>query len=134
LKKNGNSITSKKISSKNENFYIVNVYNPSNSFKAIKILVILGIIFVFTEIFDHLFYSNDLGGLDYWVFDIFFINIFMSKYLKIKIVLHQKYSLYFCVISSFIFKFISNFLDSHSLENGTSVNVFEYVNNKYNEH
>ena len=134
LKKNGNSITSKKISSKNENFYIVNVYNPSNSFKAIKILVILGIIFVFTEIFDHLFYSNDLGGLDYWVFDIFFINIFMSKYLKIKIVLHQKYSLYFCVISSFIFKFISSFMKSHPSEDKKGDNVYYYVYKNYNEY
>ena len=81
-----------------------------------------------------MFYSNNLGGLDYWVFDIIFINIFMSKYLKIKLLIHQKYSLYFCVFSSFIFKFISNFLNSHDLKNKTSGNVFEYVYNKYNEH
>ena len=81
-----------------------------------------------------MFYSNNLGGLDYWVFDIIFINIFMSKYLKIKLLIHQKYSLYFCVFSSFIFKFISNFLNSHDLKDKTSGNVFEYVYNKYNEH
>ena len=134
LEKKESSLTSKKISSKNKNYYIVNDYNPSNSSKKIKILLLLGIIFAFTELFDQFFYSNNLGGLDYWMFDIIFINIFMSKYMKIKILLHQKYSLYFCVISSFIFKFISNFLDSHSLKNGKPVNVIKYVYYKYKNH
>jgi len=134
LEKKESSLTSKKISSKNEIYYIVNDYNPSNSCKIIKILLLLGIIFAFTELFDQLFYSNNLGGFDYWMFEIIFINIFMSKYLKIKILLHQKYSLYFCVISSFIFKFISNFLDSHSLKNKKADNIFKYIYYEYNEH
>ena len=83
LKKNENSITSKKLTSKNKDFYIVTVYDPGNSCKITKIILLLGIIFIFTELFDQLFYSNNLEGLDYWVFDIIFINIFMSKYLKI---------------------------------------------------
>ena len=132
LEKKESSLTSKKISSKKEIYYIVNDYNPSNSCKIIKILLLLGIIFAFTELFDQLFYSNNLGGLDYWMFEIIFINIFMSKYLKIKILLHQKYSLYFCVVSSFIFKFISNFLYSHSLNEKPKADKFEYVYNKYN--
>ena len=138
LEKKESSHTSKKISSKNEIYYIVNDYNPSNSCKIIKILLLLGIIFAFTELFDQLFYSNNLEGLDYWMFEIIFINIFMSKYLKIKILLHQKYSLYFWVIFSFIFKFISNFLDSHSLNDETNnkpnADIFEYVYSKYNNH
>jgi hypothetical protein len=131
LKKNEN--TSKKITNKNEIFYIVTVYNPGNLCEKIRIQLILGIIFVFTETFDQLFYSEGLGGLDYWMFDIIYIYIFMSKYMKMRILPHQKYSLYLCLISSFIFKFISNFLDSHTLENGKEDNVCNYVYKKYKD-
>jgi len=135
LKKVEDSNTLKRISNKNEIFYIVNEYdyNSLSTCKILNILIILGIIFSFTELYDQLFYSNNLEGLDYWMFDIFFINIFMSKYLKFKILLHQKFSLYFCVISSFIFKLISNFLKSHSFKDGKPANnIFEYVYKEYN--
>ena len=81
-----------------------------------NIQIMLGIIFAFTELYDQLFYSNNLEGLDYWMLEIIFLNIFISKFL------------------SFILKSISNFVDSHSLENGTSVNVLLYVYIKLNEH
>ena len=59
----------------------------------------------------------------------------MSKYLNFRILLHQKVSLYLCVISSLILKLISNFLDSHSFEDGgISVNIYNYVYKKYNEY
>ena len=102
--------------------------------KIMNIQIMLGIIFAFTELYDQLFYSNNLEGLDYWMLEIIFLNIFISKFLNMRILSHQKYSLYLCVISSFILKSISNFVDSHSLENGTSVNVLLYVYIKLNEH
>jgi len=62
------------------------------------------------------------------MFEIIFLNIFMSKYLNFSILLHQKVSLYLCVISSLILKLISNFLDSHSFKDSeTTVNVYNYI-------
>ena len=134
MKKSENLFTKKKTGKKKYN-YIYNNRNSSISCQPIKIQLILGIIFVYTEVYDQLFYSNNYEGLDFWMFDIFFINIFMSKYLNFSMLLHQKYSLYLCVISSLILKLISNFLDSHSLDNGeASVNIYNYIYIKYNEH
>ena len=69
------------------------------------------------------------------MFEIIFLNIFMSKCLNFSILLHQKVSLYLCVISSLILKLISNFLDSHSFKDSeTIVNVYNYIYIKYNEY
>ena len=134
MKKTENSITRKKSGKLSYN-YIYNNINPLFSGQPNKIQLLLGIIFVFTELYDQLFYSNKYEGLDYWMFEIIILNIFMSKYLNFNILLHQKVSLYLCVISSLILKLISNFLDSHSFEDGgIPVNIYNYVYKKYNEY
>ena len=134
MKKSENSITKKRSSNSKYN-YIYNNKNFCFSCKNIRIQILLGIIFFFTELYDQLFYSNNYEGLDYWMFEIIFLNIFMSKYLNFNILLHQKVSLYLCVISSLILKLISNFLDSHSFEDsGKIVNVYNYIYIKYNEY
>ena len=134
MKKSENSIT-KKRNGKLKYNYIYNNKNSCFSCKNIRIQILLGIIFFFTELYDQLFYSNNYEGLDYWMFEIIFLNIFMSKYLNFNILLHQKVSLYLCVISSLILKLISNFLDSHSFEDsGKIVNVYNYIYIKYNEY
>ena len=134
MKKSENSIT-KKRNGKLKYNYIYNNKNSCFSCKNIRIQILLGIIFFFTELYDQLFYSNNYEGLDYWMFEIIFLNIFMSKYLNFNILLHQKVSLYLCVISSLILKLISNFLDSHSFEDsGKIVNVYNYIYIKYNKY
>ena len=88
--------------------------NESSSFSSIKsndfqdksdkinkILILVGFIFVFWEVSEQLFYSKGLVGLDFWMFEIIFLQIFMSKYLKHKNMLHQKLSLYIIVIPSY---------------------------------
>ena len=131
MKKSENTIKKKKNGKKKYN-YIYNNKKHSFSSQRIKIQFLLGIIFIFTELYDQLFYSKSFEGLDYWMFDIIFINIFMSKYLNFSILLHQKYSLYLCVISSFILKLISNFLISHSF-GGKDVNIYNFVYKTYDE-
>lgn len=94
------------------------------------ILFIIGLIFLYTEVYDILFYSSNLGGLDYWMFEIIILSIFMSIYFKYSTLLHHKISLYTCIISSFIIKIISNFLNSKNIGK-VNMNIFEYVINKY---
>ena len=94
------------------------------------ILFAIGLIFLYTEVYDILFYSSNLGGLDYWMFEIIILSIFMSLYFKYTSLLHHKISLYACVISSFIIKIITNFLNSKKI-NQHNANIFEYVLNEY---
>ena len=89
-------------------------------------MCLIGLIFVFCEVYDQLFYSNGLEGLDYWIFEILFLTIFMSKYFNYTNMFHQKISLYIIVIPSFILKIISNNLKSKN-NNNKSENVYEYV-------
>ena len=113
---------------------IIGVFiNCDLEFKIIKIQILIGVIFVFTELYSKLFYSRDLEGLDYWMFEIIFLRIFMSHYLKMEVLSHQKYSLFLCVFFSFILKVISNFLDSHPLEDGTYTNIYNYLYKEYSD-
>ena len=116
--------------------------NESSSFSSIKsndfqdksdkinkILILVGFIFVFWEVSEQLFYSKGLVGLDFWMFEIIFLQIFMSKYLKHKNMLHQKLSLYIIVIPSFFLRIISNGLKSKNVNGPKS--VYEYIIDKY---
>ena len=73
MKKSENSIT-KKRNGKLKYNYIYNNKNSCFSCKNIRIQILLGIIFFFTELYDQLFYSNNYEGLDYWMFEIIFLN------------------------------------------------------------
>ena len=106
-----------------------NNYKEKNNRKK-KILCLIGLIFVFCEVYDQLFYSNGLEGLDYWMFEILFLTIFMSKYFNYTNMFHQKISLYIIVIPSFILKIISNNLKSKN-NNNKSENVYEYIEDEY---
>lgn len=95
-----------------------------------KDLIIIGLFFVYIEIFDQYFYSNSYGGLDYWMFEIIFLSFFMRKFFKKRNLLHQKISLYICVFSSFILKLISSFLVSREInsnENSKYINIYKSV-------
>jgi hypothetical protein len=105
MKKTENSITRKKSGKLSYN-YIYNNINPLFSGQPNKIQLLLGIIFVFTELYDQLFYSNNYDGLDYWIFEIIILNIFMSKYLNFRILSSKSFSLFMC---NFFTHFKANF-------------------------
>ena len=111
--------------------YIVYSHFKENIKEIILTLIIIGLIFIFSEVFDLLFYENNLEGLDYWMFEILFLKIYMTLFLKMKNAKHQKLSLYICVISSFIIKFISNWLISKINEKGEKVNVYDYIIDRF---
>ena len=99
------------------------------------LLLLVGFIFVFCEVYDQLFYFNGLSGLDFWMFEIIILSFFMRKILNYRNSIHHKISLYICVSSSFIIKVISNLLDSRTIEdefnNKKSVNIYDYIKYKY---
>ena len=101
-----------------------------------KTLILIGLIFVFAEIFDQIFYSKNLGGLDYWMFDYLFLTFFMKKYLKRKNTLHQNISIFICVISSFIIKVISNFLTSEKDKDNNNIyfNKYNFIKKEFNSY
>ena len=112
-----------------ENFY------SKNNRQITKDLIIIGLFFVYIEVHDQLFYSNNYGGLDYWMLEIIILSYFMRKYLKNKALLHQKLSLYICVLSSFIARLTSSFFVSKNIgsnENSQLVNIYEYIIYKTN--
>lgn len=126
------NLTERRTSNTNKEILIFN--DPTNQGNNLCLIMILvGFCFVFVEVFDQIFYSNDLGSLDYWMVEIFFINFFMRKYLKIDNFLHQKISLLICIISSFILKIISNCLNSSLDEqnNGKPINEYQKIKIKY---
>ena len=130
------SINSKKstnsLNSLNSSFNSLNDLNSQSNDnkekdnKIKKKLCLIGLIFVFCEVFDQLFYSNGLEGLDYWMFEILFLKIFMSLYLNYSNMLHQRIALYIIVIPSFFLKIISNNLKSKN-NNNLIQTVYEYI-------
>ena len=111
--------------------YIVYNHFKENIKEIILTLIFIGLIFIFSEVFDLLFYANNLEGLDYWMFEILILKIYMILFLKKENAKHQKLSLYICVISSFIIKFISNWLISKINEEGEKVNVYDYIIDRF---
>ena len=95
-----------------------------------KLLCLIGLIFVFCEVYDQLFYSNGLEGLDYWMFEILFLKIFMSKYFNYTNMLHQKIALYIIVAPSFVIKLICNNFKSKN-NNDKSQNEYQYISDEY---
>ena len=110
---------------------IVYEKKEKNTFEKLITLFIIGLFFVFCEIFDLMFYLNNLEGLDYWMFEIIILNFFMKKYLKTKIFKHQKLSLYICVTSSFIIKIVSNQLNSKENDEKGKMNVYSFIIEKF---
>ena len=51
-----------------------------------------------------------VGELDLWIFNVFFIAIFMNRYLGSRIYKHQKYSLLFIFVTNLILLFICSFI------------------------
>ena len=111
--------------------YFVNKQKRKKIVKKLITLNIIGLFFVFCEIFDLMFYLNNLEGLDYWMFEIIILNFFMKKYLKTKIFKHQKLSLYICVTSSFIIKIVSNQLNSKENDEKGKMNVYSFIIEKF---
>lgn len=115
----------------NKSFTSIDLLYKEDKKKKIKLtLIFIGLIFVFCEIHDQLFYSNGLVGLDYWMFEIAILSIFMNKYLKYRNKIHQRLSLYICVISSCIIKLISNNLKSRTV-NEEDINIYQFIINKF---
>jgi len=54
------------------------------------------------------FYACGLDGLDFWMFEMLFIYFIFSKILSSPIYKHQKYSVYFVIISCTLMKIISS--------------------------
>ena len=132
VKSKNSNITQNRISNSNKNFLIYN--DPSIEEDNFYLtIVLIGFSFIIVEVLDQIFYSNDLGALDYWMVEICFINFFMKKYLKINNSLHQKISLLLCIISSFILKILSNCMDSSLDEqtDGKPINEFKNIKIKY---
>lgn len=103
--------------------------------KLVGLLILAGLIFVFCEVYDQLFYFNGLSGLDYWMFEIIFLTFFMAKFLKYINSIHHRISLYICVSSSFVIKLISSQLHSRTIDDGFNnkkdVNIYDYIEDKY---
>ena len=73
------------------------------------ILVVCSLYFVHIETARTL-YSFDFSGLDFWVFDIVFIILFMDSFFVMNYYKHQIYSLAFIIITNTILLLISSFL------------------------
>lgn len=73
------------------------------------ILVVCSLYFVHIETARTL-YSFDFSGLDFWIFDIVFIILFMDSFFVMNYYKHQIYSLAFIIITNTILLLISSFL------------------------
>ena len=73
------------------------------------ILIVCSLYFVHIETARTL-YSFDFSGLDFWVFDIVFIILFMDSFFVMNYYKHQIYSLAFIIITNTILLLISSFL------------------------
>ena len=75
----------------------------------IEILIVCGLYFIHIET-AKILYSFDFSGLDFWVFDIVFIMLFMDSFFVMNYYRHQICSLAFIIITNTILLLISSFL------------------------
>ena len=74
-----------------------------------KLLIICFIFIVHNKIIE-LIFSFDFPELDFWIFNIVFTLIFLSRYYQIKQYKHQLFSMIFVIIINFILSIISSFI------------------------
>ena len=103
---NENSSTSSK---NNSNYYTSKlIYKDllKGNVSLIKIILVIFLFFLARQV-SVTFYKFGLGGLDFWMFEMFFISIISSKIIGIPIYKHQKISVYFVLIVCGIMKIIT---------------------------
>ena len=66
-----------------------------------------------------------VGELDLWIFNVFFITLFMNYYLGSRIYKHQKYSLLFIFVTNIILLFICSFIPKEKKVNEPSTIIEE---------
>ena len=110
MNKEDNEIKKKKSLQLKELIYNAKKAEPSKV-SIIEILIVCGLYFVHVETARTL-YSFDFSGLDFWVFDIVFIILFMDSFFVMNYYKHQIYSLAFIIITNTILLLISSFLQN----------------------
>ena len=100
------------------------IYNNYRKNKAIplKPFLIIIILLVLYEQLKHNFYNIDFDGLDYWMFEIFFISYINSMIFNLEIYLHQKVAIYFTIMFCFIPSFIA---DIYLLNDSNEERIFK---------
>ena len=108
MNKDENEIKKKKSLQLKELIYNAKKVAPSKV-SIIEILIVCGFYFIHIET-SRILYSFDFSGLDFWVFDIVFIILFMDSFFVMNYYKHQIYSLAFIIITNTILLLISSFL------------------------
>ena len=100
------------------------IYNNYRINKPIQLkpFLIIIILLVLADQLRHNFYNIDLDGLDYWMFEIFFISYINSMIFNIDIYLHQKVAIYFIIIFCSVSVFIS---DIYLLNDNNEKRIFK---------
>ena len=85
-------------------------YLSKISHKAFSGLFLAIIIYIIYEILMFHIDQGNYGGVNFWIFEIFFIHFLLYKSKKLKLYKHQILSFLIIIIFSFGIKFISSFL------------------------
>lgn len=71
-------------------------------------IMLIAFLFVLQVQLMNVYHSLGLSGIDYWMFELLFISFLMQEKLGISLDIHKKFSIYFILIFSTIFKFLSS--------------------------
>ena len=87
--------------------FIFNEIKSSDmSVSLISIIFIMILLFLSIQLKNH-FYNIELDGLDYWMFEIFFVRYLTYKIFEINVYIHKKISVGFIIIFCLLIKIFS---------------------------
>lgn len=110
------------------------IYNPKkydpHKVSIIELIIVCSFYFIQIET-ARILYSFDLSGVDFWIFDIVFIVLFMDLFFVMNYFKHQIYSLAFIIITNTILLLVSSFLENSEDGKNTYQIIEEVTGNSY---
>ena len=111
---NNKEKSNSRVSKKKKFLLIYNYGGPKNDkCKYISQILLMGFLLVFLELIIQFFNSVAPSNSDFWTFEVLFTALFMRKIFKIKLYIHQVFSISFILVLCSSMKFLL-FLDNQS--------------------
>ena len=111
------------------------IYNKARGSKS-NVIEILKVCFSYVIHDDimQIMYLLRFSSYDIWAFDMIFILLFMKKYFSISLYKHQKFSIFFIIITSTPLLIVSSFfpiINNEELKNKNTYQIIKYMVNGY---
>ena len=111
------------------------IYNKARGSKSnAKEILKVCFSYVIQDEIMQIMYLLKFSGYDIWTFDMIFILLFMEKYFSITLYKHQKFSIFFIIITSTPLLIISSFfplINNEELKDKNTFQIIKYMVNEY---